>query len=148
MGTNHCSSMLPVSMSISTELLESFRQHLLTLWPHFTFWCYCLHDRFYLSDEWTEYGIFTVELNFDRNYNQDLFYFCHIHHSMSGRIKLLNNGIVVQEEKPKKKLNGLTRWTCSQSLHTSRKAAKLDLVFRAASTMTSAGKGTIKMVLY
>jgi hypothetical protein len=30
------------------------------------------------------------------NYDQDLFYFCHIHHGMSGRIKLLLNDVPIQ----------------------------------------------------
>ncbi len=37
-----------------------------------------------------------MEIKFDKDYNQDLFYFCHIHNHMSGRIKLLKNGEPVQ----------------------------------------------------
>jgi hypothetical protein len=50
-----------------------------------------------LLAEWIEYGTFAVELNFDKDYDQDLFYFCHIHYSMSGRIKLLKNGVPVSK---------------------------------------------------
>ncbi|GKY98005.1 hypothetical protein MPSEU_000758600 [Mayamaea pseudoterrestris] len=36
---------------------------------------------------------FSVQLNFsDTTYTKDIFYFCHIHSHMSGRIKLLSNG--------------------------------------------------------
>lgn len=36
---------------------------------------------------------FSIQLNFsDTTYTQDIFYFCHIHSLMSGRIKLLSNG--------------------------------------------------------
>ncbi|KAL3809732.1 hypothetical protein ACHAXA_003882 [Cyclostephanos tholiformis] len=47
--------------------------------------------------EWIEYGTFSVELNFPKDYDQDLFYFCHVHYSMSGRIKLLKNGTPVNK---------------------------------------------------
>ena len=53
--------------------------------------CYTLYTA-----EWTSYGKFTVDFNFDSDYSQDLFYFCHIHNHMSGRIKLLKNDIPVQ----------------------------------------------------
>ena len=46
--------------------------------------------------EWTDYGTFSVELNYDKDYSQDLFYFCHIHSQMSGRIKLLKDGKPIQ----------------------------------------------------
>ncbi len=46
-----------------------------------------------------KYGAFTVELNFNnKDYDQDLFCFCHIHYSMSGRIKLLRNSAPVNRE--------------------------------------------------
>ncbi len=38
-----------------------------------------------------------MELNYVKDYDQDLFYFCHIHAKMSGRIKLLKNGKPVQK---------------------------------------------------
>lgn len=42
---------------------------------------------------------FQVLLNFDDDtYTQDIFYFCHIHSTMSGRIKLLKNGVPVNSE--------------------------------------------------
>ena len=47
------------------------------------------------SDQWTGYGKFSVEVKFDKEYNQDLFYFCHIHHGISGRIKLLKNDVPI-----------------------------------------------------
>lgn len=54
----------------------------------------CYH--LYSLAEWTAYGTFSVELNYDMDYDQDLFYFCHIHHFMSGRIKLLVNDMPIQ----------------------------------------------------
>lgn len=46
--------------------------------------------------EWVGYGEFSIKLNFnDEDYDKDIFYFCHIHEFMSGRIKLLSNGIPV-----------------------------------------------------
>ena len=35
-------------------------------------------------------------LKFDKDYDQDLFYFCHILYAMSGRIKLLTNDVPIQ----------------------------------------------------
>jgi hypothetical protein len=48
------------------------------------------------SDQWAGYGKFSVGVKFDKDYDQDLFYFCHIHHGMSGRIKLLTNDVPIQ----------------------------------------------------
>jgi hypothetical protein len=48
------------------------------------------------SDQWAGYGKFSVGVKFDKDYDQDLFYFCHIHHGMSGRIKLLQNDVPIQ----------------------------------------------------
>lgn len=47
---------------------------------------------FFRSDEW--FGEeFIALLNFnDSDYDQDIFYFCHIHNFMAGRIKLFQNG--------------------------------------------------------
>mmetsp|Transcript_418 Transcript_418/g.691 ORF Transcript_418/g.691 Transcript_418/m.691 type:complete len:422 (+) Transcript_418:55-1320(+) len=43
--------------------------------------------------DWTSLGEFSVKLNFvDASYDKDIFYFCHIHEFMSGRIKLLKDG--------------------------------------------------------
>jgi uncharacterized protein (DUF305 family) len=51
------------------------------------------------TGEWLEAGSYNVELLFNnQEYDKDLFYFCHIHYAMSGRIKLLKNGIVVNKE--------------------------------------------------
>jgi hypothetical protein len=48
--------------------------------------------------EWTGLGLFSVQLRFDdATFDKDIFYFCHIHELMSGRIKLLNNGNFVNE---------------------------------------------------
>ena len=42
---------------------------------------------------------FQVLLNFnDDTYTEDIFYFCHIHSLMSGRIKLLKNGVPINSE--------------------------------------------------
>jgi len=50
--------------------------------------------------DWVGYGEFTVSLLFDvENFDGDMFYFCHIHSGMSGRIKLIApDGVVLQEE--------------------------------------------------
>jgi hypothetical protein len=50
------------------------------------------------SDQWAGYGKFSVEVKFDKDYDQDLFYFCHIHHGMSGRIKLLTDDVPIQPD--------------------------------------------------
>jgi hypothetical protein len=51
--------------------------------------------------EWSA-SKFSILLKFDEeDFDRDLFYFCHIHQFMSGRIKLLKNGIpVTQEDDP------------------------------------------------
>jgi hypothetical protein len=46
---------------------------------------------FHPLGDWQGYGAFITALNFDdEDYDQDLFYFCHIHPGMIGRIKLLD----------------------------------------------------------
>ena len=40
--------------------------------------------------DWQGYGPFVTSLNFDATYDQDIFYFCHVHAGMSARIKLLD----------------------------------------------------------
>jgi hypothetical protein len=46
--------------------------------------------------EWTELGEFSIKLRFDDDsYQKDIFYFCHIHQFMTGRIKLVRNGVPV-----------------------------------------------------
>eukprot|EP00804_Cyclotella_cryptica_P013489 CCRYP_020170-RB/>CCRYP_020170-RB protein AED:0.02 eAED:0.02 QI:1234/1/1/1/1/1/2/220/576 len=47
---------------------------------------------FYSPKEWGGFGTFNVEFTVPDNHEEDLFYFCHIHEFMSGRIKLLQNG--------------------------------------------------------
>eukprot|EP00804_Cyclotella_cryptica_P016810 CCRYP_001795-RB/>CCRYP_001795-RB protein AED:0.35 eAED:0.45 QI:0/0/0/1/0.5/0.2/5/0/350 len=46
--------------------------------------------------EWIRYGQFSAYLNFDpdTDYTKDIFYFCHF---MAGRIKLVKNGVPIQE---------------------------------------------------
>lgn len=46
--------------------------------------------------DWTAAGTYSIELTFDdETYTNDIFYFCHIHQYMSGRIKILKNGVPV-----------------------------------------------------
>ncbi|GAX10753.1 hypothetical protein FisN_14Lh273 [Fistulifera solaris] len=46
---------------------------------------------FYPLGDWLGFGTFEVQLTFDvEDFAQDLFYFCHIHEFMTGRIKLMN----------------------------------------------------------
>ncbi|KAJ1452618.1 hypothetical protein M885DRAFT_568405 [Pelagophyceae sp. CCMP2097] len=45
---------------------------------------------------WANAGAYSVELTLtDFDYSEDLFYFCHIHNSMSGRIKMTAGGVPV-----------------------------------------------------
>lgn len=47
---------------------------------------------------WSGSGEYSVMLTFDDEaYTNDIFYFCHIHQYMTGRIKLLKNGVPVNE---------------------------------------------------
>jgi len=51
---------------------------------------------FHPLPEWTSYGEFSVTLKFDdEEFGDDIFYFCHIHQFMTGRIKLLKDDIPV-----------------------------------------------------
>jgi hypothetical protein len=55
---------------------------------------------FFLSPhEWTSLGTFSIKMQFDDDTltSSDVFYFCHIHKFMSGRIKLTKNGEVLNE---------------------------------------------------
>jgi len=53
---------------------------------------------FYPITEWSESGPYSIQLRFDDTaYDKDLFYFCHIHELMSGRIKLLSGGQPINE---------------------------------------------------
>jgi len=45
---------------------------------------------FHPFGHWQGYGPFVTALNFDTNFDQDIFYFCHVHPGMSARIKLLD----------------------------------------------------------
>merc|ERR1719384_1342997 len=45
---------------------------------------------FHSLGEWEGYGKFETYLKFDQDYDKDIFYFCHLHNYMSGRIKLKN----------------------------------------------------------
>jgi hypothetical protein len=48
--------------------------------------------------EWSDYGDFSLMLRFDEDsFKGDIFYFCHIHELMTGRIKLLKDGVPIQE---------------------------------------------------
>jgi len=55
---------------------------------------------FHPLPEWIGYGKFSVFLKFDEDtdYTKDIFYFCHIHQFMTGRIKLLKDGQPLQED--------------------------------------------------
>jgi len=55
---------------------------------------------FHPLPEWVEYGTFSIFLKFDEDtdYTKDIFYFCHIHQYMTGRIKLLKNGEPIQKD--------------------------------------------------
>lgn len=46
--------------------------------------------------EWTQFGEFNIKFRFDDpEINRDMFYFCHIHEFMGGRIKVTQNGRVL-----------------------------------------------------
>lgn len=46
---------------------------------------------FHPMGDWQGYGPFVTALNFDdENFDEDIFYFCHVHAGMSARIKLLD----------------------------------------------------------
>jgi hypothetical protein len=48
--------------------------------------------------EWTAMGTFNIKFRFDdEDVQNDLFYFCHIHEFMGGRIKLTKNGEILHE---------------------------------------------------
>ena len=52
---------------------------------------------FHSAGEWAGYGTFTVDVKYEGHHESDLFYFCHIHEFMSGRIKLLKNDTPIQQ---------------------------------------------------
>jgi len=45
----------------------------------------------YPIGNWEDFGPFKTALKYDVPYNQDIFYYCHMHGGMTGRIKLLDN---------------------------------------------------------
>lgn len=54
---------------------------------------------FHPVGDWLGYGPFITALNFDVNFNEDIFYFCHVHAGMSARIKLRDaEGNMLNEE--------------------------------------------------
>jgi len=58
---------------------------------------------FWPPDQWTGNGHYGVALKFDVNdYNDDIFYFCHIHQFVSGRIKFIDadGKLLSSEDKP------------------------------------------------
>jgi len=53
--------------------------------------------------DWIGYGEFTIQLQFDEDsYTDDIFYFCHIHQYMTGRIKFIDgeDQVINNEDKP------------------------------------------------
>ena len=55
-------------------------------------------EFFHSPGEWTSYGTYSVELEYNKDHHADLFYFSHIHKNMAGRIKLLNDGTPVHPD--------------------------------------------------
>jgi len=55
---------------------------------------------FYPLPEWSEFDEFSAFLKFDEDtdYSKDIFYFCHIHQFMTGRIKLFKDGKPLSED--------------------------------------------------
>ncbi|KAJ8613647.1 hypothetical protein CTAYLR_003130 [Chrysophaeum taylorii] len=53
-------------------------------------------DFFLPRGDWIEKGEYEVKLTLDET--NDVFYFCHIHNEMSGRIKVLVDDVIVSEE--------------------------------------------------
>lgn len=55
---------------------------------------------FHPPPQWTEYGEFSVTLLFPEiaGFQGDIFYFCHIHQYMTGRIKLLKDDVSIQPD--------------------------------------------------
>jgi len=48
--------------------------------------------------EWTAHGTFSIKLRFDvDSADYDVFYFCHVHEWLVGRIKLTMNGVPLNE---------------------------------------------------
>eukprot|EP00585_Thalassiosira_rotula_P001792 CAMPEP_0196134476 /NCGR_PEP_ID=MMETSP0910-20130528/3370_1 /TAXON_ID=49265 /ORGANISM="Thalassiosira rotula, Strain GSO102" /LENGTH=803 /DNA_ID=CAMNT_0041394411 /DNA_START=118 /DNA_END=2529 /DNA_ORIENTATION=+ len=54
---------------------------------------------FHPLGDWQGYGDMATYLNFDKDFDKDFFYFCHIHAGMSGRVKLVDaDGNKMSEE--------------------------------------------------
>jgi uncharacterized protein (DUF305 family) len=55
---------------------------------------------FHPPAQWTEYNAFSVTLNFPETpgFQGDIFYFCHIHQFMTGRIKLLKDDVAIMPD--------------------------------------------------
>jgi len=55
---------------------------------------------FHPPGQWTEYNDFSVTLNYPETsgFQGDIFYFCHIHQYMTGRIKLLKNDVAIKPD--------------------------------------------------
>jgi len=60
-------------------------------------------EFFHPLGEWEDYGPYETYLNFDATYDEDIFYFCHVHSEMTGRIKLLdaNGDMLSPVDQPK-----------------------------------------------
>merc|ERR1711935_2132 len=60
-------------------------------------------EFFFPLGDWQGQGPYTTYLNFDSPYDKDIFYFCHVHSGMTGRIKLLDDegNKVSEEDEPK-----------------------------------------------
>ncbi|CAB9502771.1 expressed unknown protein [Seminavis robusta] len=61
-----------------------------------------LYEDFFFKSmaTWTGFGTFSIQLKFDdESYTgKDIFYYCRIHQFMAGRMKLLKNGVPVNEQ--------------------------------------------------
>jgi len=56
-------------------------------------------EFFFPLGDWQDNSPYETYLNFDSPYDKDIFYFCHVHDGMTGRIKLLDeNGEMVSAE--------------------------------------------------
>eukprot|EP00525_Craspedostauros_australis_P000035 CAMPEP_0198119776 /NCGR_PEP_ID=MMETSP1442-20131203/26942_1 /TAXON_ID= /ORGANISM="Craspedostauros australis, Strain CCMP3328" /LENGTH=405 /DNA_ID=CAMNT_0043778311 /DNA_START=63 /DNA_END=1280 /DNA_ORIENTATION=+ len=56
---------------------------------------------FHPPSDWTSYGDFEIKLMYPETagFDGDIFYFCHIHQFMTGRIKFLKNDVLVAKDK-------------------------------------------------
>jgi len=60
-------------------------------------------EFFFPLGDWQDNSPYIAYLNFDTTYDKDIFYFCHVHSGMTGRIKLLDDegNKVSEEDEPK-----------------------------------------------